>query len=397
MTLSAEELAARAGTTAEQISRHADLRILPSEPPFEETLVPRARLALELEASGIPLEQIGRRSGRDGFSLSFADRVFGRPVAMLPTTYAELLDELRMSERLFDEVLISLGMAADEPVREDDAELLRLLDRMIKLGLDEPSLTRFLHIVVDSTRRMADAGREMWRTGVEAPLLASGLSHHELLHASSDPAPESQVIGDRLIGILWNRFIEQVVVQASIEHLELALEEAGVAFRRNPRPPAIAFVDLSGYTQMTDRVGDDAAAEHARSMLDVVRRTIGGGQGRLVKMLGDGAMLHFSEAGAAVTCGLRLIDRIPRSGLPPARLGIAAGPLIVRDADYFGRTVNVAARLADYARPSEVLVTSSVVDAAGNAAASFREIGPVALKGVSEPVTAFSAQPTEGS
>ncbi|HEX6263456.1 MAG TPA: adenylate/guanylate cyclase domain-containing protein [Actinomycetota bacterium] len=397
MTLSAEELAARAGTTAEQIRRLADLRILPSEPRFEEALVPRVRLALELEASGIPLEQIGRRSGREGFSLSFADRVFRRPVAMLPTTYAELLEELQMSERLFDDVRVSLGVTGDEPVREDDAELLRLLDRMIELGLDEPSLIRFVHSVVDSTRRMADAGRELWRTGVEAPLLASGLSHQELLQASADPAPESQVIGDRLIGILWNRFIEQVVVQASIEHLELALEEAGVAFRRNPRPPAIAFVDLSGYTQMTDRVGDHAAAEQARAMLDAVRRTIGGSPGRLVKMLGDGAMLHFPEAGAAVTCALRLIDRIPRSGLPPARLGIDAGPLIARDADFFGRTVNVAARLADYARPREVLVTSSVVDASGDAPASFREIGSVALKGVSEPVTVFSAQPTEGS
>lgn len=396
MSLSAAELAARSGTSPEDVARLADLGILPETGSFQETLVPRVRLALELESSGIPLEEIGRGGG-EGFSLSFADRVFDRPVGMLPMTHRELREDLGISDDLFEEVRISLGVAEDDPAREDDAELLKLFGRLLELGLDEASLTRFFHVAADSTRRIADAGREMWRTGVEAPLLAAGLSHYELLHASSDPAPESQEIGGRLIGLLWNRFIEQVILQASIEHLQSALEEAGVAFRRNPRPPAIAFLDLSGYTQMTDRVGDDVAAEHARSMLDVVRRTIGGAPGRLVKMLGDGAMLHFSEASAAVGCGLQLIERIPRSGLPPARLGIVAGPLISRDADFFGRTVNIAARLADYARPREILVTESVVDAASATSLDFREIGPIALKGLTEPVNVFSVQTSEGS
>jgi adenylate cyclase len=69
--------------------------------------------------------------------------------------------------------------------------------------------------------------------------------------------------------------------------------------------------------------------------------------------------------------------------LPPARVGIQAGPVVFQEGDYFGRTVNVAARIAEYARPGEVVVTQDVVDASGGTAVTFSEIGAVELKGVS--------------
>jgi adenylate cyclase len=81
--------------------------------------------------------------------------------------------------------------------------------------------------------------------------------------------------------------------------------------------------------------------------------------------------------------------------LPPARAGIAAGPTIERDGDHFGRTVNLAARIADYARPREVVVSAEVAELAGTSA-SFREIGPVMLKGMDAPVTLLMALEAEG-
>jgi adenylate cyclase len=66
---------------------------------------------------------------------------------------------------------------------------------------------------------------------------------------------------------------------------------------------------------------------------------------------------------------------------------VHAGPVVFRDGDYFGRTVNVASRITDYARPGEVLVSQSVVEAVGEAKGMmFEPIGPVSLRGVSEPV-----------
>jgi adenylate cyclase len=64
-------------------------------------------------------------------------------------------------------------------------------------------------------------------------------------------------------------------------------------------------------------------------------------------------------------------------------VGIHAGPVVFQEGDYFGRTVNIAARIAEYARPGEVLVTQEVVEAADGTPVTFTVIGPVELKGVS--------------
>jgi len=80
-----------------------------------------------------------------------------------------------------------------------------------------------------------------------------------------------------------------------------------------------------------------------------------------------------------------MVDGVVSSGLPPAHVGLHAGPVLFQEGDYFGTTVNVASRIADYARPGEVLVSQDVVDATDGSSvgATFTEIGPVELKGVS--------------
>jgi adenylate cyclase len=114
--------------------------------------------------------------------------------------------------------------------------------------------------------------------------------------------------------------------------------------------------------------------------------------GRPVKLLGDGVMFHFPDPAPAVLCGLELVDRLPRVGLPRARVGLHTGPVVFQDGDYFGRTVNVAARITDYARPGEVLVSEEVVAAADRlGAVRFESVGPISLKGLSAPIVLFTA------
>ena len=80
-----------------------------------------------------------------------------------------------------------------------------------------------------------------------------------------------------------------------------------------------------------------------------------------MKLLGDGVMFHFPDPAQGVCCGLELVDRIPEVGLPRARVGLHSGPVVFQHGDYFGRTVNIAARITDHARPGEVLVSDQVV------------------------------------
>jgi adenylate cyclase len=179
--------------------------------------------------------------------------------------------------------------------------------------------------------------------------------------------------------------------QVFVEHVESALEAAGL-YRRLDRPPAMCFLDLTGYTRLTEERGDEAAAELAARLAGLVRRAAQEHGGAPVKWLGDGVMFYFREPGAAVLAAVEMVEVVGRHGLPPAHVGIHAGPVIFQEGDYFGRTVNLAARIAEYARPGEVLVSQEVVDAADGSPVSFTEIGPVELKGVPETIQLYTAR-----
>jgi catechol 2,3-dioxygenase-like lactoylglutathione lyase family enzyme len=105
--------------------------------------------------------------------------------------------------------------------------------------------------------------------------------------------------------------------------------------------------------------------------------------GRPVKWLGDGVMVYFRDPGSGVVAALELVDGVASAGLPPAHVGLHAGPVLFQQGDCYGRTVNLASRIAEYARPGEVLVTQEVVDTSAGVDVTFTEIGPVELKGIS--------------
>jgi class 3 adenylate cyclase len=103
-------------------------------------------------------------------------------------------------------------------------------------------------------------------------------------------------------------------------------------------------------------------------------------------------MFHFREPGAGVNAALTMADEVPRAGLPPAHVGLHAGPVVFQDGDYYGSTVNFAARIADYARPGEVLVSRTVVDATAGSAIHFTALGQIELKGAPGPIELFVAR-----
>ena len=129
-------------------------------------------------------------------------------------------------------------------------------------------------------------------------------------------------------------------------------------------------------------MGDEAAAELAATVARLVQRNSVQHGGKPIKWLGDGVMFYFDHPGPGVRAALQMAEAIPAAGLPPVHVGMSSGPVLFQEGDYFGQTVNLSARIADYARPGEVLVTRSVVEASDEPDIGFREIGPVDLKGV---------------
>ena len=114
-----------------------------------------------------------------------------------------------------------------------------------------------------------------------------------------------------------------------------------------------------------------------------------------MKLLGDGAMLYFRDARGAVPGALELVSALGGAHLP-AHAGIHAGPVVERDGDYFGRTVNIASRVSGKAGPGEVLVTEAVVLMAEGNGVSFQLAGEETLKGLEEPVRLFRAAEVQG-
>jgi adenylate cyclase len=157
------------------------------------------------------------------------------------------------------------------------------------------------------------------------------------------------------------------------------------------------FADLVGFTALTDSEGDDRAAMVAVEFLRRARQVASHHGAEEVKALGDAVMLRCPEARAAISLGLGLINEVEADpALPPVRVGIHSGSAVARDGDWFGRGVNVAARLCSVAGGGEVLVSEVTLEDAGELPRV--EVGERRLhwlKNVTEPVAARIASVRE--
>jgi adenylate cyclase len=154
----------------------------------------------------------------------------------------------------------------------------------------------------------------------------------------------------------------------------------------------MCFLDLAGYTRLTEERGDQAAAELAGTLAVLVERSSRVHGGTPVKWLGDGVMLHFRDPAGAVEASLAMVGQVPEAGLPPAHVGVAAGPVVVQGGDYFGRTVNLASRVAARAGAGQVLVTATVAEAPSPDGVTYADLGELRLKGFANPVRVLEAR-----
>jgi class 3 adenylate cyclase len=243
----------------------------------------------------------------------------------------------------------------------------------------------------EAVRRAAETQVQVFRQYVEEPIL--GACHQatpEGRKAISRIAEEAVPSIVALTHWLHRRHLEHTVLEAITSDMMEAVRERDTS-RSRTGDPAVIFVDLCGFTPLTDGAGDHRAAQIAATFEDVVIDTCRARGGRIVKMLGDGALLLFTDAAAAVQASLEIVQSVQRAGLPRARVGIHRGPVVAHAGDVFGLTVNVAARINEYARPREVLVSAEVAPD-GIPGVELEEIGEVSLKGVPRPVTLLRAR-----
>lgn len=167
-----------------------------------------------------------------------------------------------------------------------------------------------------------------------------------------------------------------------------ALERAG----RDQGDATIVFTDIVDSTQLIDSHGEHGAhalRQRHFALLELITAEYGG---RVVKNLGDGLMLEFAEPADAVRCAAELQRSVAEDadqlGL---RVGVHTGPLLREGDDLFGTTVIVARRLCDRAESGQTFISDVTREATTGARPStVRALGPLSLKGLSQPVAAFA-------
>ena len=391
--LSEEELAQLVPCSPGGVRKLIELGILApreEDKPFRSSDAHLVRLMTAFERAGISLDDVAR--GVAAGELSFRLDLFLPEPDEASGTYEALAAQLGRSPELLRRLSSELGLPppADDRIRSDDAEMLSAIVTALDL-VDDGELSRFARLYGGSLQRLIESALQFFDQAIHQRIVALDVSTEEKDILIDEKGASVIDLVNRLVPWLQRRLREHVVLEYIVTTTESYMDERGIAPRRPRHPPAIAFLDVTGYTALTEDRGDEAAATLAAGLATIVREAADAGGGQAVKWLGDGVMFHFANPGAAVLSALDLVERTERTMSVPTRVGINAGSVIVQEGDYFGRTVNIAARIADYAGPHEVLVSEETKQSAGTADVAFELVGDVFLKGVSAPVTLHRA------
>jgi adenylate cyclase len=393
--LSEAELAERSGCSLERVRQLVRLGILVPrhhDGPFAATDAHRVRLMQAFEDAGIEIQLIARGIEAGKLSYENVGILLPEPAAS-STSYEEIARESGRSAEAIRRLVSEFGlpqMGSESRLRDDDVPvLLELLT--VWADADDDDLARLARVYGQNIRRLVASDLEIASNSLFARLRRSGLSDEEMRAVARDLGLRVMALGERLIVWLRGRHLEHEVISATVQGTEEYLQELGEVTEHERRAPAIAFLDLTGYTALTEERGDEAGADLAHRVATLVNQAAQPHGGYPVKWLGDGVMFYFPEPSAAVLTGLDLVEQTPAAVDVRARVGINAGRVIFREGDYFGRTVNVAARIADYARPGELLVSDEVKERWSGEGVKFEPIGPVALKGLRDELMLYTA------
>jgi class 3 adenylate cyclase len=396
VTLSQQEVADRAGVDLAYVGRLVDLGLLgPGDGAFSEGDARRARLYRGFEGAGLSLDALVEAIERGELSFAFLDHpVYDLLSHLSSRSFREVSTQEGVPIELLVVVRESIGFAQPDPddrMREDELRVVPIIKFQLESGFDPSVIDRWLRVYGDNLRRITETETEWWRTQIQEPSLASGLSDTEMLGLAAELGEVVTPLTEQALLAIYRANQDHAWTANLIDEVENALDRAGLRSKMTTTP-AICFLDITGYTRLTEEHGDEAAAAVAARLTPLVQRSSERYGGKVVKWLGDGVMFYFRDPTGAVSAALEMLEEVSVAGLPPAHVGLHAGPVVFQDGDYFGRTVNLAARIAEHAGPGELLVSQEVVNVADLDDASFTEIGPVRLKGVAEPLLLYAAQ-----
>jgi adenylate cyclase len=348
--------------------------------PDDRAREARRELLEELSTDGVGLEELKKAVAEQRLALLPVERLLGGEQRYSARELAEKsavdLETLTATRR-------ALGLAvpdADEKVfGDEDLEAAKIQKRVAESGFEREDLLETNRVLGRGMARYVEA----LRTTIADAVLEPGTDEREL-------GRRFATLGSELIPLNapWMEYVFALHLRQMLRNEAVTFQER-VSGRGDSRQAAVAFADLVGFTELGQTVDVEelsgVAAHLSRMAGELVDPPV-----QLVKVIGDAVMLVAPAAPELIDTTLALVDKAERTeGFPPLRAGLAFGPAANHFGDWYGSTVNLAARLTARARPSSVLATAEVKDAAGGNGYAWSSAGPKRLKGFSEPVNTW--------
>jgi adenylate cyclase len=343
----------------------------------------RSRLLDELDEQGLDLPELRRIVAEDKLVLAPVTQTLGSAGRY---TAAEVAELAGVSEEFLTMSRRALGLPVPPPEEraygEKDLNAVRLGTKHREAGFDDEDALEVARVLGQGMARYAESTRAL----VANTFIEPGLDEYELAH-------RYQAVAEQLMPLAgpWLEHVFALHLRQVLRNDAITQEQRRIGRLDDAQEAVIAFADLVGFTEL----GESVPVEELGGVAGRLSRLAGDtceAPTRIVKLIGDAVMLVAPKPDAMLDTTLRLMDAAAaEDGFPDLRAGIAGGPAVHRWGDWFGTPVNLASRLTTRARPSTVLVTEAIRDAAGGDYA-FSDAGRKRLKGFSTPVHAFRAR-----
>ncbi|MCW3069309.1 MAG: adenylate/guanylate cyclase protein [Solirubrobacterales bacterium] len=345
----------------------------------------RLILLQELTAEGVPLSELRRSTTAGTIMYLPADRVISSRDRYTSAQVAELTG---IDEEFLVRVRRAMGLPipeGDEAIYTDaEVESTREIHIARAAGITDEELLDLMRVLGRGLSQVA----ELLRAVPLKLVLQPGMSEAELAQSYARAAEQLYPLVDPLVSNVLALHMRHATQSTVVSELERSGGQLP-----GSREIAVSFADLVGFTRLGEEVPPDELGRLAMR-LESLATEVAVGPVRLVKTIGDAAMLASPEPGALLEATLSLIEAADGEGedFPQLRAGAALGAALPRAGDWFGRPVNLASRITSVARPGSLLADTALHDSAADAY-RWSFAGERRLKGIRGPVRLFRPRP----
>jgi adenylate cyclase len=334
----------------------------------------RRQLLERLAEEGVPLGELRDAVAAGRLTLLPVERSLAGDGPRF--TLREVAEQAGVEMGLVQRFTAALGLPAPDPeerrATEADVEAARRIQAFLDAGLPEEGMLQVARTIGMGTSRIAEANREL----AIRTLMQPGDTERDLALRFAAAAEYMLPIFEPTLLYAQRAHMLEQVRRDVIGTADLASGEI-----RGTIEVSVCFADLVGFTKLGEEIAPEELGLVA-GRLEEMATAVAEPPVRLVKTIGDAAMLVCTETEPMVEAALRLVEASEEEGeeFPSLRAGIAFGPVLAQAGDYYGRSVNLASRITGVAKPASVLIDVAAREAAGEEF-SYSFVGERRLKG----------------